>query len=379
MGRCSTLSVVIAATFSLVIVCSCAPAGGGPQAWIDAPLDNTTVPLAPLTITAHASAAGGVASIEFTIDDQSLTSVKTANGGRLEWRAVEWTPPGPGTYRIGARGVGNDGATGPLATSMVTVSGEAVLPVPLPGPVTATAVTPTVTATPVTVTPITPEAPAAPGVVGKMNANCREGPGTSWDIYGNLLEEQHAELKGRLADNTWLLIHLVGRSLNCWIATSVVDVQGDLDEVAVVPAPLPPVAGEPPPEDQPAEEEPPEVDVIEPGPIEVDKTPPNVAATTVDRQTMSCSQTVTSTVIALDDGGISSVSATWEFTGLGGSPVYGSGNKIYGLTNPAWHSYEATFGPLSNCAAGTLHIYGTVMDNAGLTTDFSQTVGIAPG
>jgi uncharacterized protein YraI len=372
-GTISTIGIAVS-----LLLGACGATTGGPQAWIDAPLDNTTVPLAPLTITAHASAAGGVSSIEFTIDDQSIQSVPTG-GNRLEWKAVEWTPPGPGTYRVGARGVGNDGATGPLATSMVTVSGEAGLPVPIPGGATATPLTPTVTVTPVTVTPITPGAPAAPGVVGKMNANCREGPATSWGVYGNLMEGQRADLKGRLADNSWLLVHLVGRSLNCWIATSVVDVQGDLDEVAVVSAPLPPVAEEPPPADQPAEEEPPEVDVIEPEPIEVDTTPPNVAATTVDRQTMSCSQTVTSTVIALDDGGVSSVYATWEFTGVGGSPVYASGNKTYGLTNAAWHSYEATFGPLSGCAFGTLHIYGTAEDTAGLTTDFSQTVGITGG
>jgi hypothetical protein len=381
MGRCSTLSVAIVATFSLVILCSCAPAGAGPQAWIDIPLDNTTLPLETLNIAAHAADAAGVASFEFFVDDQNIQTASTQEHKQLESMQVAWTPPGPGTYRIGVRATSTTGTTSALATAQVTISGKPATPIEIPGPVTATAATAHVTITPrLTITPITPAPLTSPGVVAKMNANCREAPGTASDVYGNLLEGQSADLEGRLADNTWLLVHLVGRSQNCWIANSVLDVQGDLDDVAVVPASLPPVAEVPPAEEPSGDgESPPQPQGGGEWGQQPDTTPPNVAATTVDRQTMSCNQTVKSTVIALDDGGISSVYATWEFTGLGGSPVFASGNKTYSLRNAAWHSYEAKFGPLSNCAAGTLHIYGTAVDNAGLTTDFSQTVGIAPG
>jgi uncharacterized protein YraI len=362
-------SLVAAIVISLGgFLASCAPGGPGPQAWIDIPLDNTTLTVETLNIAAHASDADGVAGFEFYVDDQKIQAASTQGHRQLEAMQVAWTPPGPGTYRIGVRAISTTGTTGALAASQVTITGEASLPVPQPAPVTATVVTPQVT-----ITPVTPEVSAAPAVVARMNANCRGGPGPSWDVYGNLLEGQRADLQGRLADNTWLLVSLVGRSSPCWVAASVVDVEGDLENAAVVPAPPPPVAG------QPAEEKPPDVDVIEPEPIEADTTPPTVAATAVDRQSMSCNQTVTSTVIALDDGGISGVRATWELTELGGAPAYASGNKTYGLTNAAWHSYEAEFGPFSGCAAGTLQIHGTVTDNAGLTTDFSQTVGIAPG
>ena len=108
------------------VMCSCATARTGPQAWIDTPLDNTTAPMGPLTIIAHASHTGGVASIEFTVDGTAYQAV-AAGGRRLEWREVEWTPPGPGTYQIGARGLGADGAAGTLTTARVTISGDETL------------------------------------------------------------------------------------------------------------------------------------------------------------------------------------------------------------------------------------------------------------
>jgi hypothetical protein len=368
MGRRSTLSVATAATFSLVILCSCAPTGAGPQAWIDAPLDNTTVPLAPLIITAHASAAGGVARIEFTIDDQSIQSVLT-DGNRLEWRAVQWTPPGPGTYVVGARGIGIDGTAGALATSRVTISGKPATPIEIPGPVTATDVTPHVTITPhVTVTPITPGAPAAPSVVAKMNANCREGPGTLWPVYGDLPQGQRADLKGRLADNTWLLVSLMGRSSQCWIAASVVEVQGDLDEVQAASAPPLPVAQEPPPAEEPDDEAPPEVEVIEPEPIEIDNTAPTFVA--IDAALMACpSRAVRVAAVVGDASGLSSVIAYWSVI-EGGS---GSGQLTLTMGSLG---YVGTIDP--GISEGALQIYFGATD-ASVSSNYQRSDNILIG
>jgi len=359
MRRCSALPVAIAAAFSLVILYSCAPAGAGPQAWIDAPLDNTTVPLAPLTITAHASAAGGVASIEFTIDDQSYKSVRTNNGGRLEWRAVEWTPPGPGSYRIGARGVGNDGSTGPLATSVVTIADQMAqdeeeeedIQVELPPP---DELPPAVSSDAAEEPPEPEPVAEVPIAVARMNANCREGPGTSWDVYGNLLAKQRADLKGRLADNTWLLVHLLGRSLNCWIATSVVDVQGDLDEVAIVPAPLPPAP-------------PPDADVLPPEPIESDTTPPKFLSVGANPSAIgiACAPTTLTIAAAVgDDVGLSSVTAQWS---IGGDESGEVAMSLGGL------GYWATIGPVHS--EGTMRIRVVAVDTSGNSAT-SSAVGV---
>ena len=331
------------------LLASCATASAGPQAWIDKPLENTTAPLAPLSIIAHASADGGVASMEFAIDDQPYRAV-AADGGRLVWQQVEWTPPRPGTYRVSARGIGANGAEGAYATSLVTISGEEVLPVPLSDP--------EALPVPLPQPPSLPE-PATPSVVAKMNGNCREGPGTVYDAYGTLIEGQQAELKGRLADNSWLLVALVGQSMNCWISASVVEVQGNLASVQVEVAPPPPAVVEQPP---------PAVNVLPPAPVEVDASP---SFSKIDAARDYCpADTVTAAAIVSDDKGLGSVVANWSLSsGESGQVALGMGEL----------GYWATIGPLST--EGTLRIRIVATDTSGQSTtsnwlvlDFKQCI-----
>ena len=100
----------------------------GPTTLIDQPLDGVHVPLAPLTIQAHASDADGVATIEFYISDSLLAAVP-AGGGSLGNASIEWMPPGPGNYIIGAGAVDSQGNTGLRAASRVTVGAVVVYPV----------------------------------------------------------------------------------------------------------------------------------------------------------------------------------------------------------------------------------------------------------
>ena len=320
-------AALIAASVVLLggLLASCATASAGPQAWIDKPLENTTAPLAPLSIIAHASADGGVASMEFAIDDQPYRAV-AADGGRLVWQQVEWTPPRPGTYRVSARGIGANGAEGAYATSLVTISGEETLPLPLPQPETL---------------PLPLPAPAAPSVVAKMNGNCREGPGTLYDASGTLMEGQQAQLQGRLADNSWLLIALLGSSSNCWISASVVEVQGDLTKVQLAAAPQPPAAAE----------QPPPVDVLPPGQIEIDS-PPSFYKIDVARNACPAN-TVTVAAVVSDDKGVQGVVANWSLSsGESGQVNLGEG----------WLGYVATIGPTTE---GTMHIRMVARDTAG--------------
>lgn len=149
---------------------------GGPQTWIDKPLDNTTAPLAPMSIMVHASDSEGVASLEFSVDGQPY-KVVSVNGARMETRTINWNPAGPGTYRIEARAVDTNGNIGSTATSLVIILGDVeeipiqddvitVTPSNTPKTITITiTVTPTPTRTPtptVTQPPPPPDQPPPP-------------------------------------------------------------------------------------------------------------------------------------------------------------------------------------------------------------------------
>jgi hypothetical protein len=88
--------------------------------WLDRPLDGAKLPLAAVTIQAHASDADGVASFQFFVDDAPLVTT-SADGGRLGTATVEWSPTEPGTYTIGAQGIDSQGNLGSEATSIITV------------------------------------------------------------------------------------------------------------------------------------------------------------------------------------------------------------------------------------------------------------------
>jgi len=297
-----------------------------------------------------------VASIEFTVNHEIIVTVP-ADGKRMESRRIEWSPPGPGTYLIGARGIDNNGAPGALATSLVTVAETGAAPPQEEETVPLETEPPVTEAPPTEPPPIETEAPVAttPIVVAKLDANCREGPGTAYEVYGNLLEGEQAVIKGRLGDSSWFLITLANRSSNCWIAASVVDVHGDPDtiQVAAAPPPPPPVQTEPP---QPT-----------------DTTPPVYQAATNKDEINANYDTVTSNVIAYDEeSGISRIYATWTLTAGGNTLEEGSAE--YTPIPSMDHAYTATFGPFAY--AGTLVIQGTILDNAGNAAYFSHTVTV---
>jgi hypothetical protein len=103
-----------------VLLAACGAPGRGPMAWLDQPLDGSRLPLAPVTILAHAADADGVASFEFFIDQDPLATAP-AGGGRLGQATVGWTPADPGTYTVRARAIDSAGNAGSEATSVVTI------------------------------------------------------------------------------------------------------------------------------------------------------------------------------------------------------------------------------------------------------------------
>jgi hypothetical protein len=81
------------------------------QAWIDAPLDGTTLPLQPYSLTLHASDPGGVGQLEVSINGQVLATLANPNPASLLMVVTQvWNPSEPGRYVITARAQNNAGA-----------------------------------------------------------------------------------------------------------------------------------------------------------------------------------------------------------------------------------------------------------------------------
>jgi uncharacterized protein YraI len=111
-------AVILAGMF--LSACNLPSQPQGPSTWIDQPLDGVQVPLAPLTIQAHASDADGVDAIEFYVADSLVASVP-AGGVRLGEALIQWTPPAAGVYVISASAVDSQGNIGPRASVQVSV------------------------------------------------------------------------------------------------------------------------------------------------------------------------------------------------------------------------------------------------------------------
>ena len=124
--------LTLAFVFALLAACGPqnAPAAG-PQAWVDAPLNGSTIPLAPYQIIAHGAFASGISQFELTITGQGpqiIPAPADQAGQTLVYINQMWTPPAPGVYLIQVRAAGPDGGYGPQAEAQVMVEGEAVAP-----------------------------------------------------------------------------------------------------------------------------------------------------------------------------------------------------------------------------------------------------------
>ena len=354
----------------VILLVGCLSPRGGPQTWIDFPLNDSSLPLAPVSITAHASHSSGVSTIVFAVNGDEQAAV-TVGGTRLEDATYQWVPPAPGRYTLEVRSQDRNGNFGSSTVVVVTVGDATSAPTTektTPGIPTSTltltegaptlSVTPTTTSSPTitntritpSVTPKTPQPPPEPMVTANQNANCREGPSTDYEVSGYLMTGEQAPIEGQLAGGYWFVITPPGSTQSCWIAGSVVNVSGDLGSVKVVSAP-------PPPEDT---------------------TPPEILASYANPsliyQDYPCPGypvTGQSIVQATDDSGISSVQATWTIRNQSGNQV-ASGNLGYSSNDGT--TYEAQFGPSSY--TGSITINGVVSDNAGNQSSFNQMIKI---
>jgi hypothetical protein len=116
-----------------------------PQAWIDAPLNNMHIPLAPYEVVFHATDNSGVTGVELSINGQVVALPGLSQpGGKLVTVKYAWVPVSSGEYLLQARLMNSSGAWSDSALARVLV-GELT---PTPTDVDTLTPTPVITATP---------------------------------------------------------------------------------------------------------------------------------------------------------------------------------------------------------------------------------------
>jgi hypothetical protein len=152
--------------------------GTGPQAWIDAPLDGSSLPLAPYTIVFHAFAAGNPKAVELTINSQAVTPDPLKLDQPLITVSYLWSPEKPGRYVIVARTQDQKGTWSEAHTHVVNVGETTITPTVIPSitPTLIPSITPTlipsITPTPtptITATIIKPVGPVFSNI--RLSAN----------------------------------------------------------------------------------------------------------------------------------------------------------------------------------------------------------------
>jgi hypothetical protein len=103
--------------------------------WIDAPLNGSTLLTEPYEIVYHGGDAGGIASMELSVNGEVIAlNQNPSPGSILVTLRHTWTPPGPGTYTIRARAQALDGQWSEYAAVTVTVGGDTPTFTPSPSP-----------------------------------------------------------------------------------------------------------------------------------------------------------------------------------------------------------------------------------------------------
>lgn len=122
-----------------------------PQAWIDAPLNESRLPLAPYEIVFHITDSQQVMTGELSINDQVMASLPNpAPANKLVTLKYLWNPVAPGQYVLRVRAQNGEGAWGPVTESVVFISETTDTPLVelTPTPTLTITVLPTETVTP---------------------------------------------------------------------------------------------------------------------------------------------------------------------------------------------------------------------------------------
>jgi hypothetical protein len=122
----------------------------------------------------------------------------------------------------------------PLASSTRTATET-----PSPTTTDTSTVTPTASVTPSPSISLTPTSEFPDATVNVANAHCRYGPGKAYLHAADLYQGDHGLIWNRNYAGTWLWVRFDKLHYACWVAASVVEIEGDIYNLATYNPPLP--------------------------------------------------------------------------------------------------------------------------------------------
>jgi hypothetical protein len=212
---------VLALTLFVLLLSSCGPTGqvetdqdftfgdSQPQAWIDAPLNESYLPLEQYEIVFHISGQDSIALGELSINNQVVESQPNPDSSKkLATLKYLWNPTEPGTYLLSVRAQDTDGTWGPEAQAVVYIAETAA-----------------------------PAAECEPAAEVSLNAACRLGPTTYHLPAAYLQEGENLAILGTNLDQTWWAVQPPDQTQPCWISGQITSPSCLPEEVAYLPSP----------------------------------------------------------------------------------------------------------------------------------------------
>lgn len=175
MKRITLLALLLAA----LMLAACQPESGplgGPQAWIDSPLDGADLPLGEISVITHGADPAGVTQAELSINGVPLRTDPAVQVATLVTFAQAWLPPTPGVYEISLRIQNSAGLWSAPAVARVSVGGPTLTP--FASATLASTLTPSVTPTATVTQTFTPTHTATPSNTPTITATFTATPVT---------------------------------------------------------------------------------------------------------------------------------------------------------------------------------------------------------
>ena len=223
-----TIIIFLSTLLSALLVSACGASepvlSTGLISWIDAPLNDSTLPLAPYEIVLHGSGPDTVEALEITINGEIFGVVNNPDPGELLFTVkLDWSPLSAGEYLIQARSQNTGGQWSDPANARVVIKEDYQPPIALEF--------------------IPSETPALdlticdPEITAAINTTCRKGPTPYNDPVVYLLESDKTPVLGQNQDSTWWAVQSATAEEICWVSGTTVTATCIPDDLEIVESP----------------------------------------------------------------------------------------------------------------------------------------------
>lgn len=201
------------------------------QAWIDAPLDGSALPVATYTIVFSGASFGDpIGNFEVWVNGAEEGTVppqyqNSEGDAQYSYAQFDWLPPAPGNYLLQVRALSGE-VVSAFAEANVVV-GELI--------------------TSDDGVPLATDVPAGEDVlvaIPSQNVNCREGNSSQFDITDTLFMNEEYSPNARGFDNLWVRFLGPLSQVQCWVFIDNLQLllNEEAVEIADVPEPFLPFA-----------------------------------------------------------------------------------------------------------------------------------------